>query len=413
MTVFQLSAIVLTLAALFSYINHRHIKLPTTIGVMLIAQVLSLLLLVAGAFVPQLSLTLREFVIDLHFDDALLEGMLGTLLFAGALHINLGDLRKQAWPVATFASVGILISTALIGSAFMLVCSLLSIPMTWIHALLFGALISPTDPIAVLGLLKKMKAPKWLETMIAGESLFNDGVGVVIFLALYEVAFEHHDFTTEFVLTLFVQEAIGGAIFGYVVGFAAYSLIKRVDNYQVEILLSLATAIGGYAAAMAMHLSGPIAMVVAGLLLGNKGRFLAMGDETISRLDHFWELIDEILNVVLFLLLGLELLILDFQRAYLVLGTAMIVGVLLGRLISIQTLLLILRRFRPYSRGTGRIMVWGGLRGGISVALALSIPSSAGEVRDVLLTATYLVVTFSIIVQGLTISRLLHRIELT
>ncbi len=413
MGIYELVALVVTLAAIFSYLNFRLFQLPTTIGVMIIAQLFSLVLVGIGLFQPSVLEGAKTLIETVEFDDAVLHGMLGALLFAGALHVNWCDLREQSGTVATLASFGVVISVLVVGVVFKFASGWLGFDVPWIVCFVFGALISPTDPIAVLGLLKQMRAPKWLETQIAGESLFNDGVGVVIFLGLSEVAFHGEDLSFNSLMILFVQEAIGGAIFGFVIGLFAFMMLRRVDNYQVEILISLAVAMGGYALATALHLSGPIAVVVAGLFLGNHGRQWAMSDESNEHLDSFWELIDEILNAILFLLLGLELLVVDFERAAIILGLVMIVGVLIGRWISVRTPLAILQRFYSYHPGTGRILIWGGLRGGISVALVLSLPNSEAEIRSLLLTVTYVIVTFSIIVQGLTISKLLTRLDLT
>jgi CPA1 family monovalent cation:H+ antiporter len=282
------------------------------------------------------------------------------------------------------------------------------VAMPYIYCLLFGALISPTDPIAVLGLLKSAGAPKSLEMKIAGESLFNDGVGVVVFLGVLEVARSGGDFEASHLVTLFVQEALGGAVFGLVVGYLVYRLLKSVDNYQVEVLLTLALVTGGYAAAAALHLSGPIAIVIAGLLIGNHGRLFAMSQATRHHLDIFWELIDEILNAVLFVLIGLEVLVLTFTRQYLLVALMIIPVLLLARFIAVGIPVSLLRPFQEFNPGTVRILTWGGLRGGISVALALSLP--LGAERDIILAITYVVVIFSIIVQGLTMSRVVKRL---
>ncbi|MDH3375440.1 MAG: sodium:proton antiporter, partial [Gammaproteobacteria bacterium] len=338
------------------------------------------------------------------FNTALLHGMLSFLLFAGALHLNLTDLAQQKWVIGTLATVGVFTSTLLVGGLSWLCLKAFGFDVSFIYCLLFGSLISPTDPIAVLAILKSAGIAKTLETKIAGESLFNDGVGVVIFLVLFGIVTNPGDVTIGGAALLFVQEAIGGLGYGLLLGYLGYRLLKSVDNYQVEVLLTLALVMGGYTSAMAMHISGPIAIVVAGLFIGNHGRMLAMSDTTRHHLDTFWELLDEVLNALLFVLIGLEILVLNFSPKFVVAGLIAIVVVLLSRLISVAIPVTILRLKRDFSPRVIRILVWGGIRGGISVALALSLPPS--PVRDLIVTVTYIIVVFSIVVQGLTIGRL-------
>ena len=316
------SAVLLTLAALFAYVNHRFIKLPTTIGIMLIGLFLSILLILLGDYIPVISQAADHFVEGIDFDTTLMQGMLSFLLFAGALHVNLSDLSDQKKLVAILASLGVLLSTFLVGGAFYYLFPLFGYHVPFIWCLVFGSIVSPTDPVAVLGILKNAKAPKTLETKITGESLFNDGVGVVVYLALLGLAVStgdhsghsseahasHSDTGALGIAKLFAVEAGGGIIWGALLGLAGYFLLRSIDNYQVEVLITLALVTGGYRAASAMHISGPLAMVVAGLMIGNHGRLLAMSDITRQHLDKFWELVDEILNAVLFLLIGLELL---------------------------------------------------------------------------------------------------------
>lgn len=406
MDVLQITALLLSLAAVFSYINYRYIRLPATIGLMLIALLVSLVLLgldLAGLAFP--AKWARSILHGVDFGQTLLQGMLSFLLFAGALHVNLGDLARQKWVIAILASVGVVTSTLLVGVFTWWVLGLIGINIDFIYCLLFGALISPTDPIAVLGILKTSGAPKSLETKIAGESLFNDGVGVVIFLALLGIATSGEVSTGEVVL-LFAEEAIGGVLFGLVIGWIAYRMLATVDKYQVEVLLTLALVMGGYGLAEAIHVSAPIAIVVAGLLIGNHGRTMAMSEKTREHLDNFWELVDEILNAVLFVLIGLELLALSFRGEYLIAALLLIPLVLLSRFISVGIPVSLLRNFRPFTPHAVKVLTWGGLRGGISVALALSLP--AGAARDIILAITYVVVVFSILVQGLSIGRLLR-----
>lgn len=406
MDVFEIIALLLTLAAVFSYMNARFIKLPPTIGLMLIALVLSLGLILGGELGFPLEERAERIVERIDFNQTLMQGMLSFLLFAGALHIDLRALAKRKWAVGTFATVGILASAAIVSGAAWLLFRWLGMPLPFIYCLIFGALISPTDPIAVLGLLKQAKAPKALEIKIAGESLFNDGVGVVLFVVLFEILTGEHAFSFSHVGFLFVQEVAGGLALGVFLGWIVYLMLKGVENYQVEVLLTLALVTGGYSLASALHLSGPLAVVAAGLLIGNFGRSRAMSAETREHLDTFWELIDEILNAVLFILIGLEILVLTLSGSYLLAGLLMVPVVLLARFVSLGIPVSIFRHQREFSPHAIKIMTWGGLRGGISVALALSLP--VGEERDLLLTVTYVVVVFSIVVQGLTIPRLLR-----
>jgi CPA1 family monovalent cation:H+ antiporter len=405
MSILNIAAILITVSAIFSFINHRFIKLPTTIGLMLIALVVSLLVLVSGKMgLGHLESQARTLLHSVDFNETVMQGMLSFLLFAGALHINLADLAKQKWVIASLATVGILISTFLVGGITYLLLGQLGIHLDFIYCLLFGSLISPTDPIAVLGILKSAKAPKTLETKIAGESLFNDGMAVVVFLVLLGIATSGHDINVGHIALLFLEEAVGGVLFGLTIGWLTYQMLKQVDNYQVEILLTLALVMGGYSLASVIHVSGPIAVVVAGLLIGNQGRMLAMSDHSREHIDTFWELIDEILNAVLFVLIGLEVLVLPFTQDVLLAALILIPLILLSRLISVGLPINLLRLRREFSPGAVKILTWGGLRGGVSVALALSLPAS--EARDVILAITYAVVVFSILVQGLTIGRL-------
>ncbi len=405
MSLFEIVSLLLCLAAVFSYINYKYIKLPTTIGIMLLSLLFSLLLLLFGEFGFSLDEQATELVKSIDFNEALLHGMLSFLLFAGALHVNINDLREQKWVIGTLATVGIITSTFIIGTAMYYILQWLGIPVAYIYCLVFGSLISPTDPIAVMGILKLVGAPKTLETKIAGESLFNDGVGVVVFLVLLGIATGGDEMTTTHVIKLFSVEAIGGVFFGLGLGFLGFFMLRGVDNYQVEALITLALVSGGYAFAESIHVSAPIAIVVAGLFIGNQGRTLAMSDNTRERLDDFWELIDEILNAILFLLIGVELLILTFTNQFMIAGLLAIPVVLLARFVCVGVPIKIMSKFRTFSPYVTTILTWGGLRGGISVALALSIPD--GPAREPLLVITYFVVVFSILVQGLTIKKVL------
>lgn len=411
MGLFEIIAILLTISAAFSFINYRFLKLPTTIGLMLIALVFSLFLIIAGKFIPNSNQWAIDLLREVDFDETLLHGMLSFLLFAGALHVNLNDLRQQYRIITGLATAGVIISTFVVGGLSWLVLNLLGLHFPFLSCLLFGALISPTDPIAVLGILKTTKTPKSLETKIAGESLFNDGVGVVVFLVLLDIAAPGHEQAGMGEIgLLFLQEAFGGAVLGLAAGLLTYWLLKNVDCYQVEVLLTLALVTGGYALAEGLRLSAPIAIVVAGLLIGNHGRSFAMSTTTREHLDTFWELVDEILNAVLFVLIGLEVMVLTSTGLEFVAGLLTIPIVLFARLVSVAIPISILRSFRTFSPHVIKILTWAGLRGGISVALALSLP--AGPERQVILTITYMVVVFSIAVQGLTIGGVVQRCAL-
>jgi CPA1 family monovalent cation:H+ antiporter len=412
MSFYDLSAVLVTLAAFFSYVNYRYIRLPSTIGLMALSLVLSLALLFLGKegfFL--LDDEVRQLLGHLDFYDTLMHGMLSFLLFAGALHVNFGDLLGRKWIIFLLATAGVLISTLLVGGMTWLCLSLLGLNLPLLYCLLFGALISPTDPIAVLGIMKKVGAPKDLETTIAGESLFNDGMGVVVFLALLGML--HNGGNPDFreIATMLAVEAGGGLLFGAALGYGCYLLLKRVDKYQIEVLLTLATVVGGYRLAELLHISAPLAIVVAGLLVGNHGRHFGMSPLTRGHLDSFWELMDESLNAILFVLIGLEILILPHDLRFISATLLLIPVVLLARFLSVGSTVTVLRRFRNFPTGTVRILSWAGLRGGISVALALSLPN--GPERNALVTITYGIMTFSILVQGLTVGKMVHRFMVT
>ncbi len=409
--VFAFIGALLTLAALFSYVNVRFLTLPRTTALMLMSLAVSAVLYaLARGHVP-LAEGVEGLVAAIPFRQLLLDGLLGLMLFAGALHVDLGDLLEHKGLIATFALLGTLGSTAAVGAMLMGVSHLMNLGLGWLDCLLFGALISPTDPIAVLGILKRIKAPKSLETQIVGESLFNDGVGVVVFITLLSIASGGQAGLGTFAAT-FAIEALGGIVLGLVLGYAAYRMLRTVDDYQVEVLITFALASGGYALAGAIGTSGPLAMVAAGLLIGNHGRRLAMSDRTRENLDTFWELIDGILNAVLFVLIGMEVLVLTFSGRHILAGAIAVPMVLLARFVTIGVPVTVLRHWTPLAPHAVRVLTWGGLRGGISVALALSLPDATGPqkaTRVTLLAVTYFVVAFSIIVQGLTIGKLVRR----
>ncbi len=412
---FNIIALLIVLAAGLAYLNHRFFHLPRTIALMLMSLAVSFVL-IALRYVHEPFVDWADHLVDqIPFEKLLLDGMLGFLLFAGALHVNLSDLLENKWSVGTFATVGVVGSTFAVGGLVFGLSNLLGLELAFIHCLLFGALISPTDPIAVLSILKRVGAPKRLETRIAGESLFNDGIGVVVFVALLGMAKSGGGVGLGEIARLFLVEAIGGVALGLALGYAAYRLLRSVDEYHVEALITLALVAGGYALAHAVHTSGPLAMVVAGLLIGNRGRRLAMSPRTREHLDTFWELMDEILNAILFVLIGLEVLVLATKGRLALSGGNLLAGaiaiplVLLARAATVGVPVAILQRFRPFARHAVAILTWGGLRGGISVALALSIELPGGEgVRRAILTMTYFVVAFAIIVQGLTIKGLIR-----
>ncbi len=403
MSLFDLVSILLSLAALFAYLNHRFIGLPNGIGIMLIGLLMSLMLVALNKLGWIATDKIEVVFAQVDFDETVMNGMLSFLLFAGALHVNINRLATVKDTIAILATFGVVLSSIIVSVASFYIFQLFGIDIPYIYCLVFGVLISPTDPIAVMGILKKVGAPKSIEVKITGESLFNDGVAVVLFIAVLGVATGQSEATFSSISWLFIQEALGGAIFGMALGYAGYCLLKSIDSYQVEVLITLAMVTGGYALAQYLHLSGPIAIVVAGLMIGNQGRMLAMSDVTRERLDNFWELIDEVLNAVLFLLIGVEILLISFLPSYIYSALLIIPLVLISRFVSVGLPVSLLKFKNSYSPHVIKILTWGGLRGGISVALVLSLP--AVPYREPLIAATYAVVLFSILVQGLTVGR--------
>lgn len=405
MDVFNLIALLVTLTALFAYINHRFIQLPTAIGLMLVSLLVSLVIIGLGKLgYGGVDLWARAMLARVDFSKALLDGMLGLLLFPAALQVDMQELAAQRWAIAVLASFGVLASTLIVAGLGWVAVQLLDLHITFAYCLVFGALISPTDPIAVLGVLKQARVSRSLQAKIAGESLFNDGVAVVLFIIFLDVAVSGRDPSASAITVLFLKEGIGGMLLGLACGALAYRLLRRVDNYQVEILITLSLVMGSYALAEWLHASGPIAVAVAGLLIGNSGGMFAMPEQTRRHIDTFWVLADEVLNAVLFVLIGMEVIAIHFPHGYILAALFAIPAVLVGRLVSVGLPVGLMRLRRPFSRGAVRIMTWGGLRGGISVALALSLPH--GGERNLILAITYVVVVFSIVVQGLTIGRL-------
>ena len=411
MAVLQITSLLIVLAGVFGAINYLFLKLPSAIGILIVALVTSFGLLGVDYVWPGLGIadSVRGMVASIDFSETLLEGMLGLLLFAGALHVKTSDLRREWLAVLLMATLGVALSTFVIGVGFSWLTG-----MPLLTALVFGALISPTDPVAVLGVLREADLPKSIETKIAGESLFNDGVGYVVFLIIVGLAFaqpgEHAQETTSFLdmLLLFIQEAGGGALLGLVLGWLTFRVMRRIDDYALEVLLTLGLAFGGYELAVALKVSAPIMAVCAGLLIGDVGAAKGMSEETRKYVDAFWQMVDEILNAVLFLMIGFEVFAVAFDGNILLTGIASIMLALAGRLVAVAVPISILRPFRNFDSGVIRIMSWGGLKGGISVALALSLPDS--EWKPLILTSTYIVVVFSIVVQGLTIAKLANRV---
>ncbi len=410
MDLFTITAILSVIAAVFGYINVRFLKLPTTIGLMIMAIAATSVVLIVGSFNQAVLTTANELIQQIDFQGLILDVLLSFLLFAGALHTDWDALKEQTGPILVFATLGVLASTFVVGGLFyLLAVHLLGVSVPFIHCLLFGALISPTDPIAVLGILKQANAPKQLETKIVGESLFNDGVGVVIFLTIYSVAQQGIENTTVGeVGLLFAEEVIGGVGLGFALGYITYHLTRTIDHYETEVMITLAVVMGGYVLASALHFSGPLAMVVAGLFIGNSARQTAMSQITQNYLDRFWELVDVFLNAVLFVLIGLELLVIQLAPEYLIAGLAAIVIVLVSRYLVLKAPIAFFKGRLDFAPHTDLIMTWGGLRGGISIALALSLTNEMN--REFFLTVTYVVVVFSIIVQGLTVGPLIRRL---
>ncbi|MDG1450491.1 MAG: sodium:proton antiporter [Ascidiaceihabitans sp.] len=408
MTLLQIASLLIVLAGAFGAINYLFLKLPSSIGILVVALIASFVVIVTDALFPGLTVEeqIRAQVLELEFSEALLEGMLGLLLFAGALHVKLSDLRKAWLVILLMATIGVGLSTTIVGFGFHWLTG-----MPIMIALVFGALISPTDPVAVLGVLREADLQKSLETKIAGESLFNDGVGYVVFLVLVGLAFpsgDHHATGLWPAVMLFLQEALGGAALGLTLGWLTFRVMRLIDDYSLEVLITLGLAFGGYELAVWLHVSAPIMAVCAGLLIGDIGARHGMSEETRKYVDAFWKLIDEILNAVLFLMIGFEVFAVAFEFDLLVSGTLAIALALLGRFVAVAVPVMMLKPFRNFSAGVIPIMTWGGLKGGISVALALSLPD--GEWKPLILTATYVVVVFSIIVQGLTVTRLAERV---
>jgi len=418
MTIFEIGALLLGLSATFGFINHKVLKLPHTIGLVIIALLASGVTIAADIVFPQfgISVSVMNTLNTIDFDETLLKGMLSFLLFAGAVHVDLDELAQRKWAIGLMATFGVVASTFMIGAAMWGIMHLVGQPIAFIWALVFGALITPTDPVAVMGLLKTIKIPPLLKAKIAGESLFNDGVGVVVFTIMVAFALagtgdggHGGDLDVLGIAKLFLLEAGGGAVLGMVGGMVAFWAMRQIDEHNIEVLITLALVMVIYAIAIRLHLSGPIAVVIAGLFIGNHGAKFAMSNNTRKHVFQFWELIDEILNSVLFLLVGLEVLVISRDLSYLPVALMAIPVALLARNISVAIPIKLLSIREKFERGSISILTWGGLRGGISVALALSLPDVPE--KPGILAATYAVVVFSIIVQGLTMKRLVERFK--
>lgn len=412
MELYYTFSVLIVLASFFAYLNLRFLKLPGTIGIMIIAMLVSVAIrLVGDEYFPNTTREFFDLIREFDFNEILMGAMLNFLLFAGALHINFSDLREHKWPIMTYASVSVVLSAFIIAGLFYTIAPMLGISVPFIYCLLFGTLISPTDPIVVLGILKEAKVPKMIETKITGESLFNDGVAVVMFAVVLKMATDT-SFNATFgsVSKLFLLEAGGGILLGALLGFTASNVMKKIDDYKVSVLITLSIVMGGFLIAKQLHFSSPLAMVIAGLIIGNYGKSVAMSETTRDYLSKFWELIDEILNAILFLFIGFELLMLPDLQQQLLLGVVAIFICLLARMLAIFIPASTILRKNTYTKGSLTTMVWGGIRGGVSIALVMSIPNSAGDIKDVLLEVTYIVVLFSIVVQGLTVGKVAKRV---
>jgi len=408
MELFTVITILVVFSAVFGYINERFLKMPNTIGLMSITIAFTLILIGISYFDDTLLEKEKQFILSIDFQAVLLDVMLSFLLFAGALHTNFQQLKVQRKPILTFATFGTITSTFIIGVFIYCLLQVINLEVDFIYCLLFGALISPTDPIAVLGILKKVGAPKKLETKIVGESLFNDGVGVVIFLTIYQIAKGGNDFELGHIAELFLVEVIGGIALGLVLGWVTYRLLKSINDYDIEVIITIALVMGGTVIAQKLYLSAPLAMVTAGLLVGNDtNREASMSGITEQYVDKFWELVDILLNTILFVLIGMEMLILTFDKNYILAGLLAIPLLLFARYLSLMLPIKIFAKKLDFVPNTNIIMTWGGLRGGISIALALSLTQEMH--RDLFLVITYIVVVFSIIVQGLTVGKIIKR----
>ncbi len=404
MDFYNIFAILIVLTAAFAYINYKFLKLPSAIGLMLISVIFSFMFVLIGNISPWITEKFTSSISKIDFGNFLMSIMLSFMLFAGSINIDAARLKNERLPVMVFATAGVLLSTVTVGSAMYFVLNLFSLGTSYINCLLFGALISPTDPIAVMGILRHVKIPDDIEVKITGESLFNDGVAIVLFVTLFHIStIGAENLSAGNIILLFLREAGGGILFGFILGYAGFLLIRSIDNYMVEVFITLALVMGGYSLAHYLHISGPLSMVVTGLIIGNRGRKLGMSATTREYLNKFWEIIDDLLNAVLFILIGFEILLISLDIINFELGIMAFIIILLARYISVAVSMYITKFKKTFDKGNLIILTWGGLRGGISVALALSLYSSMH--RDIFLPITYVVVLLSIIVQGLTIEK--------
>jgi len=409
MGIFTIITLLTVLSAIFAYINTKFLKLPFTIGLMIMAIAFTLVVLGLGVVEKEILEEAKLLIQSIDFETILLDIMLSFLLFAGALHTKLDVLKNYRAPIGLFATIGVLISTFLVGGMMYGITQLLNYPIDFIYCLLFGSLISPTDPIAVLGILKEANAPKKLEIKIVGESLFNDGVGVVVFLVIFGIAQKGLGaISFGEVAFLFAEEVGGGIILGLLLGWVAFQLMKTIDHYETEVMITLALVMGGYSLASYLHFSGPLAIVVAGLFIGNRSPEIAWSETTQNYVDKFWELVDVFLNAILFVLIGFELLIVTIDAKYILFGLIAIPVSLLARYLALSGPIALFNNKLEFIPKTGMVMTWGGIRGGISIALALSLEPQMG--REFFLTVTYVIVVFSIIGQGLTLGPLVKRV---
>jgi len=408
MSIYLTLTVLIGISAAFAYINHRFIRMPFVIGLFFLSTVFSLLIIGTRQWEIVHYEDIRDTIEHTDISGFILNIMLGFLLFAGSLHTSWNDIKSQIKPITFFAVVGVIVSTVIIGGILFWICDAFHVPVSLIHCMIFGALISPTDPIAVLGILTKANVSRKVESTIVGESLFNDGVGVVVFIALLEILRDGDVQLGHFGL-LFIQEAVGGAVFGLILGIVLHRLLRSIDNYEAEVLLTIAFVMGGYSMANYLHLSGALAMVIMGLFVGNYNQREAMSDHTLEYVNKFWKLLDVILNALLFIMIAFVLVVIEFKMSYLIIGGITVVIVLLARAIVVFIPVWLMPRFTGLNKRDAGIVIWGGLRGGLSIALVLSLPES--EAKELLTIATYTCVVVSIMLQGLTIERLAKRLS--
>ncbi len=405
MSLYLVFTILVTVSALFAFVNNRYLKMPNIIGLFFLSTIVAIFIIISKYWFDIPFQGIKLLIASANLSDFIIDILLGFLLFAGALHTDWARLKKEIKSVSFFAIPGVLVGCFIIAGLFYLLCHALDFPINFLHCLIFGALICPTDPVAVIGILKKAGVPKRIETVIIGESLFNDGIGVVLFLALIHTANSAEGFSAATVGMLFLQEAVGGVVFGLVLGLLLHYLIKKIDHYESEVLLTLAFVMGGYSLAASLHISGPLAMVVMGLLVGNYKSDTSMSDATYEYMLKFWELIESVLNGILFTVVAFLLAIIDFSIQMVIVGVLTIVIILLARFVIVFVPKWMFPRLLRFTTQEAKLIVWGGLRGGLSIALVLSLPDS--EMKNMLLVVTYICVVFSILVQGLTVGKLM------